>query len=287
MPTYDKLTLGRKARELGFARDAFEKMSRLTEVLRFIGADRELNPRLALKGGTSINLTVFNLPRLSVDIDMDFTENLSKDETAAERERINELIGRHMASEGYTLKGKSKHTHALDSFVYSYTNAAGNPDTVKIEINYSLRCHALPIVSATVRTGETFPDFPVRTLAPVEVFASKIVALTDRGAARSFVSGRVAEITPHKIKTDLYPMIRNAERFDLQAARDRVSAFLNEHMTPAGNENDFLQRFAAGSYEPKLLFEDGEISKRVTNHPMALWRIRHRLRNSLNTTYLK
>lgn len=31
---------------------------------------------LALKGGTAINLTIFNLPRLSVDIDLDFSENL-------------------------------------------------------------------------------------------------------------------------------------------------------------------------------------------------------------------
>jgi len=35
MPMYDKLTLGRKAKELGFARDAYEKMSRLTEILQF------------------------------------------------------------------------------------------------------------------------------------------------------------------------------------------------------------------------------------------------------------
>lgn len=30
---------------------------------------------MILKGGTAINFTVFNLPRLSVDIDMDYTPN--------------------------------------------------------------------------------------------------------------------------------------------------------------------------------------------------------------------
>ena len=35
---------------------------------------------LALKGGTAINLTIFNLPRLSVDIDLDYSRNVSKDE---------------------------------------------------------------------------------------------------------------------------------------------------------------------------------------------------------------
>jgi len=40
-----------------------------------------------LKGGTAINLAVFNLPRLSVDIDMDYTPNDTKEEIV---ERIKE-----------------------------------------------------------------------------------------------------------------------------------------------------------------------------------------------------
>ncbi|MDR1354919.1 MAG: nucleotidyl transferase AbiEii/AbiGii toxin family protein [Propionibacteriaceae bacterium] len=111
---------------------------------------------LALKGGTAINLTVFNLPRLSVDIDMDFSQNLTREETRIKRERINELLSRYMAAEGYVLKDKSKQTHALDSFVYSYTNAAGNTDNIKVEINYSLRCHTLPTVLATVNVLDAF-----------------------------------------------------------------------------------------------------------------------------------
>ena len=35
---------------------------------------------LLLKGGTAINLTVFDLPRLSVDIDMDFVPNLPRED---------------------------------------------------------------------------------------------------------------------------------------------------------------------------------------------------------------
>jgi len=314
MPTYDKLALGRKARELGFARDAFEKMTRLTEFLQYINAEPELRPLLALKGGTAINLAVFNLPRLSVDIDLDFTENLTKGETAAKRGRINEQFGRYAANDGYTLKGKSKHTHALDSFVYSYTNAAGNPDNIKVEINYILRAHTLPVVEVTARTSEVFAPFPVRTLAPAEIFGSKIVAFSDRAAARDLydlnnmvyfglfdeqevhllrkcavfymaVAGNISahgfnferanSITSHKVKTDLYPMIRNAERFDLQAAHERVSAFLSEQMALTEKESEFLRHFAAGRYEPGLLFEDNEIVGRVENHPMALWRLRH------------
>ena len=72
MMQYDRITLGKQARELGFVRDTFEKVCRLVDVLAFFEEDGFLSESLALKGGTAINLTIFNLPRLSVDIDLDY-----------------------------------------------------------------------------------------------------------------------------------------------------------------------------------------------------------------------
>ena len=314
MPTYSKALLTEQAKQYGFLTASYEKMSRLTDILRFINESDELKELLALKGGTAINLTVFNLPRLSVDIDLDFTENLTREETGAKRDRINELLERYMAAEGYVKHGKSKQTHILDSYVYSYTNVAGNLDNIKVEINYSLRAHALPAVIITARTSEVFVPFPVRTLAPVEIFASKIVALCDRAAARDlydlnnmiyydlfdetdlellrkvavfylavagdveargFSAERISGITAYKIRTELRPMIRSAERFDLQAAHDRVSAFMVEWMALTENETEFLNQFAKGEYAPSLLFEDSGIVKCIESHPMVLWRLRH------------
>lgn len=80
MMQFDRMTLGKKARELGFVCDPFEKICRLAGVLNFIQRDALLSNALALKGGTAINLTIFNLPRLSVDIDMDFSENVPREE---------------------------------------------------------------------------------------------------------------------------------------------------------------------------------------------------------------
>ena len=124
-------------------------MTRLTEILRFINDTDELRESLALKGGTAINLAVFNLPRLSIDIGLDFTGNLTREETRLKRYKINELLERYMAAEGYVKHRKSKSTHILDSQIYSYTNVTGNSDNIKVEINYSLRCHALSTVSMT------------------------------------------------------------------------------------------------------------------------------------------
>ncbi len=68
---YNKGQLGQMAKQYGFVRDTFEKVLRLKEILTYLNADEYLHEHLALKGGTAINMTIFNLPRLSVDLDLD------------------------------------------------------------------------------------------------------------------------------------------------------------------------------------------------------------------------
>lgn len=88
MTQLDRLTLGRMAKELGFVRDTLEKVYRLADVLKFMESDDLLAKRIALKGGTAINLTIFDLPRLSVDIDLDYCISTGREEMLADREAI-------------------------------------------------------------------------------------------------------------------------------------------------------------------------------------------------------
>jgi len=111
MSEWNKMMLGKQAKDLGFVRDTYEKICRLTEVLKFFESDDLLGKSLALKGGTAINLTIFDLPRLSVDIDLDFSENVTRDEMMISRLKINDRIEKYMAANGYTLSPKSKNYH--------------------------------------------------------------------------------------------------------------------------------------------------------------------------------
>ena len=101
MIEYNRVELGKAAKERGFVRDTFEKVLRLKEILRYFNEDKYLKEHLVLKGGTAINMTIFNLPRLSVDIDMDFTPNYSKADTEVNRKEITERLQRYMQEEGY------------------------------------------------------------------------------------------------------------------------------------------------------------------------------------------
>lgn len=80
MSLYNKTYLEQIAKEKGFVRDNLEKVIRLSEILRYLNQSELLRRSLVLKGGTAINLTVFQMPRLSVDIDLDFSQNCSRED---------------------------------------------------------------------------------------------------------------------------------------------------------------------------------------------------------------
>ena len=73
MYNYSKKFLEKIAAETGFIRDNMEKVFRLSDILQFLNANSSTKEYLSLKGGTAINLIVFNMPRLSVDIDLDYS----------------------------------------------------------------------------------------------------------------------------------------------------------------------------------------------------------------------
>lgn len=131
MMQFDRMMLGRMAKEMGFVRDTLEKVCRLADVLGFIEEDELLTDSIALKGGTAINLTIFDLPRLSVDIDLDYCKSVERDAMLSDRESITARISKYMMANGYILSPKSKNYHALDSFVYEYLNAGGVKDNLK------------------------------------------------------------------------------------------------------------------------------------------------------------
>lgn len=316
MMQFDRMTLGKEARRLGFVRDTFEKVCRLVYVLDFMQKDKLLSNTLALKGGTAINLIFFNLPRLSVDIDMDFSKNVSREEMFALRKLITERIDKYMTAAGYHLSRKSKKYHALDSFVYEYENAGGMRDNLKIEINYVLRCHVLTLTKRAVELMWLDQELRVLCVHPIEIYGSKIVALLNRAAPRDlydiykmveyelfdeskesmlkkcvmfysaigsdrvpdhFDFKQIASVSQQRVKTDLIPVLRRGTWFDAQQAYEKVIVYFQELLTPDGKELSFWTSFRQQQYRPELLFHDKEILLRIEQHPMALWKCRGKL----------
>ena len=312
MRAYNRIELEKVAKETGFIRDNLEKVVRLSNILEFLVSNDSLKRKLVLKGGTAINLTVFDMPRLSVDIDLDYCCNSDKETMMSDRAVIGQEILGHMQSNGYTLHPSSKNTHALDSWVFSYLNSGGNRDNIKIEINYMMRAHILEPL--TRKTSVPFiEEVDVYALSPLELFGSKIKALTERAAPRDMydvnrmiqnqlfkddqmdilrkivvfylaVGGknkpekeysfeRIQNIKFPQIRSSLIPVLKKTEKFDFEEAKANVVSFLSKLLSLGEAEKNFIDSFNQGEYKPELLFDDGEIIERIKEHPMALWKI--------------
>lgn len=302
------------AADLNFIRDNMEKVVRLCTILEYMNTDPMLSKQLVLKGGTAINLLVMPLPRLSVDIDLDFTENCDRPAMLRYRKAITEKLQAYMYANGYRLAPSSKHPFSVDSWVCQYTNVIGNLDNIKVEINYSMRCHLLPTEIKPVKL-RGFENVNVRTLALVELYASKVKALLERGAARdlfdvynmirckviseeqkpmlrkgvvfySAVGGNAKPTATYslqpierlqfkQIRTTLLPVLKKGTFYDLESVKQEVCGYLEDLMQLSDNERLFIDRFANNEYQSELLFEDKEIVERVFKHPMALWKIQN------------
>ena len=62
----------REAASTGFRSEVLEKVIRLVELLDGLRSHPFLKKRVVLKGGTALNLLVFQIPRLSYDIDLNY-----------------------------------------------------------------------------------------------------------------------------------------------------------------------------------------------------------------------
>lgn len=119
MFNYQKREIVSLAKENGFRSQTLEKVLRLVDVLDFINKIDKLSSCLALKGGTAINLTVFQLPRLSVDIDLDFSLTCSKDEMIMYRNEIASILRRYMEINNYQLRCTIRDVYAVYHMISS------------------------------------------------------------------------------------------------------------------------------------------------------------------------
>lgn len=311
MPQYNKADIGRAAMQYGFIRDTFEKVLRLKEILEYFNTQEYLVKHLILKGGTAINLTVFDLPRLSIDIDMDYVPNDSRDDMLIARDNIAGIINRYMEKEGYSLSQTSRFSHSLDAFHFNYINSGGNKDMIKIELNYSLRAHILEPVYRDILNDVFKSNIKIRTVAPLEIFSAKGNALISRAAARDLYDwgnlidqnmfadekdlfrkcfvfyttitadnvhgdydldlSAIDTLDFTKIRRDLFPVMRKKDNFKLEERKIQAKQYIKDLLRLTETENEYIERFAAKEYHPELLFDD-DIVTRICGHPMALWK---------------
>lgn len=172
-----------EAESTGFRPEVLEKVIHLLSLLEGFKDHPFLKGRLALKGGTALNLFVFDLPRLSVDIDLNYIGAAQRGVMLAERPRIEKAIKAVCEREGLGVHHIPT-DHAGGRWSLRYTSALGQGGNLEIDLNFMFRVPLWPVVTQDSRPVGSYMARQIPVVDIHELAAGKLVALLARHGSR-------------------------------------------------------------------------------------------------------
>lgn len=133
-----KQELLKEALETGFRPEIMEKVWHLMAILDGISVHPFLKDRLVLKGGTALNLFFFDLPRLSVDIDLNYIGQLDRQEMLIERPEVEKALEAIFQRESLSIR-RIPEKHAGRKWQLRYASALGGNGNLEVDLNYMFR----------------------------------------------------------------------------------------------------------------------------------------------------
>jgi predicted nucleotidyltransferase component of viral defense system len=214
-------TLQNLAAERQLQPATLERVIRLIDILDAFGADTLIGPRIALKGGTALNVFHSDLDRLSVDIDVNYVGAIEKERMDADRPGLEDRIERLMESKGYAAR-REPSEHAGGKWIYRYASALGGAGTIEIDINYLYRSPLYGVDRMQSVAIGPYRASNVPVLDIHEIVAGKMVALVTRRAARDLFDAHRIIAMPSldwaKIKAATLMIGASAKSFDWRTA---------------------------------------------------------------------
>lgn len=174
-----------QARADGYKPEILEKVYRLLDVFQQIMSVPYLKERLVLKGGTALNLFCFErLPRLSVDIDLNYIGALPREKMLEEKPMIMDAIQQIMLQNQFE-RHRAPMMHAGGKMVWFYPSLLGQRGSLEIDINFMYRQPLFPILLKSPNIQE-YKQLQGSVLDIHELAAGKLSALFDRSASRDW-----------------------------------------------------------------------------------------------------
>jgi len=241
-------------------------------------------PHFAMKGGTAINLFIEDMPRLSVDIDVVYTDHqASRDESLKSISKGLDATRKRLTKAGLESEvSATKDGDEIKLFIRRGRNQ------VKVEVNHVFRGTVLPVETRQLG-DEARKLFTTELSAPIlaapELYGSKLVAAMDRqhprdlfdvrglfergGLTREVVECFVCYLAGHNrpvhevlfsrdqdmssaFENEFVGMTRNPIKLaELEAVRHRLKRELPAALT--GSQREFLLGLVAGEPNWQLM----------------------------------
>ena len=296
-----------QAEATGFRPDMLEKVALLLQLLDAVRSHPFLKDKLVLKGGTALNLFIFAVPRLSVDIDLNYVGAVDRETMLLERPKVEQALQAVFPREGFTVR-RVPTEHAGGKWQLRYPSASGQGGNLEVDVNFMFRVPLWPVQRIDSRqvTGITVVDIH-------ELAAGKLSALLSRRQARDLfdcsnlfrlggldrerlrlafvvygamsrtdwrtIALKDVDVDTADLEQKLIPTLRFAgseyirkDQFGKGLVEDcrNLLASLLPFTAP---EQKFLDRILdMGEIAPELLTGDEALQNRIRRHPLLEWK---------------
>ncbi|MFW6159954.1 MAG: nucleotidyl transferase AbiEii/AbiGii toxin family protein [Acidobacteriota bacterium] len=294
-------------RDTGFNPDLLEKIFHMTRILSGIFKNKRIGTDFALKGGTALNFIYLDVPRLSVDLDLNFIGSLEKREMLARRKDIPGEIAALADSLGYRMT-KRPASYIMERYVLRYKRLSGLPDSIRLEFNFLERVPFIRIARKTFNHIFEFENFKVNTYKIEEIAAMKTKAMAERLYARDIfdmyeisklklnknilkklmvlyvlmarkepdmesVISRVKGYDGSEIMRSVGQFLAKGHEKDLNPAliKKKVSEFYKRVFVLNDSEKRFLESIKSGKIDLKILFKKEDFNPQADKHPGLIW----------------
>ena len=195
--------LAAEAEATGFRPDVLEKVAHLLGLLDAARSHPFLKGKLALKGGTALNLFIFDVPRLSVDIDLNYVGAADREAMLAERPGIEQALQAVFSREGFTIR-RMPEEHAGGKWSLRYESASGRTGNLEVDVNFMFRVPLWSVANRDSHSVGSWRATGIPVLDLHELAAGKLAALLARGQARDLFDSqrilRMDELDPHRLR---------------------------------------------------------------------------------------
>jgi predicted nucleotidyltransferase component of viral defense system len=305
-------TLIAQAETTGFRPDMLEKVGLLLQLLDAVRSHPFLKDKLVLKGGTALNLFIFDVPRLSIDIDLNYVGATAREAMLAERPKVEEALQAVFSRGGFTVR-RVPAEHAGGKWQLRYPSVGGQGGNLEVDVNFMFRIPLWPVKNMDSRQLGIWQAIGIRVVDVHELAAGKLSALLSRRQARDLFDCsnlfRLDGLDRERLRLafvvygamsrkDLRTVAPSDVDFDIADLEQRLihalrasgvesirkdhfgrdlvedcRNFLAELLPFTETEMEFLNRVLDnGEIAPELLTADEELQDRIRKHPLLEWK---------------
>jgi hypothetical protein len=250
------------------------------------------------------------VPRLSIDIDLDFVGTQDPEEARQRRPGLLREIEELARGLNYEVT-QERQSYAMAHLRLRFNNSSGHPASLQFDVTFLDRVPILTPETLQVQHpfGDDLPLTMVQTFALPELAAGKAIALFRRTLARDlFDVAMLAELkdldmqlmktvlvvrgagytSPSPIEysvevlsemrsvrwqSEVVPLARRPIPIDFETAKSTATEFLSRATGLTEGHREFLRQLNMGELRPGLL-PDKSLQNRVAANPALLWRLR-------------